>query len=371
MSAPTTRRLRVLESFRQPKSTTNPYITQLFDSLTEVADVIAYRPSAALLGRYDVVHLHWPELLVGGHNWRGRTVRRAVTSLLVLRWRLTRVPIVRTVHNLERPTNINAFDNRILDRIDRMTTLDIRLNDQTPPRPGIDGVTIEHGHYRDWFAPFAGGPPAPGRLGYVGLIRRYKGVEDLVAAFVRLEDPTASLHIAGKPSTSDLVEVLHEAAEGDARVTIDPRFLDDEELVHAMTDAELIVLPYRHMHNSGTALAALSVDRPVLVPDNEVNRALAEEVGPGWVLLFAGDLTADTLRRALDESRRRSGRPDLSEREWSVSRDRHLAAFQRAVALVRRPGRRPGRGSTTVPLPAGEGTTSPAEDTATRHQGAS
>ncbi|MCM3778123.1 glycosyltransferase [Microbacterium hydrocarbonoxydans] len=371
MTARAARRLRILESFRQPKSTTNPYITQLFDSLNEVADVIAYRPAAALFGRYDAVHLHWPELLVGGHNWRGRSVRRAVTSLLVLRWRLTRVPIVRTVHNLERPTNINAFDNRVLDRIDRMTTLDIRLNDQTPPRAGIDGVTIPHGHYRDWFAPHAGGSAVSGRLGYVGLIRRYKGVEDLVAAFVRLDDPTASLHISGKPSTSELVAVLHDASNGDPRVTIDPRFLDDEELVHAMTEAELIVLPYRHMHNSGTALAALSVDRPVLVPDNEVNRALAEEVGRGWVLLFDGDLTADTLRRALDESAARAGRPDLSEREWSVSRDRHLAAFQRAIAIARPSGRRTRRANKTVLRIAGEGTTSAPAETAAQHQGAS
>lgn len=328
------RRMRILASYRLPKSTTNPYITQLFRSLNEQADVTPYSPRAALFGRYDVVHLHWPELLVGGHNWRGRTVRRTVTSLLLLRWRLTRVPLVRTVHNLERPTNINAFDHRVLERIDRLTTFDIRLNEQTPPREGIPGTTIEHGHYRDWFAPFAGGAATPGRIGYVGLIRRYKGVEDLVGAFRGIEDPTASLHVAGKPSTDDLVDALHEAAGGDRRVTMDPRFLDDEELVHAMTDAELIVLPYRHMHNSGTALAALSVDRPVLVPDNEVNRALAAEVGFGWVLLFDGALTAETLSNALGSAASRTTRPDLSAREWTVSRDKHLAAFRRAIALA-------------------------------------
>ncbi|WP_091229803.1 glycosyltransferase [Microbacterium sp. 3J1] len=330
-----TRRLRILASYRRPKSTTNPYITQLFRSLNEVADVTPYSPASALFGRYDVVHLHWPELLVGGHNWRGRTVRRAVTSLLLLRWRITRVPLVRTVHNLERPTNINAFDHGVLERIDRMTTLDIRLNDQTPPREGIPGTTIEHGHYRDWFAPFMGGSAVPGRIGYVGLIRRYKGVEDLVSAFTRVNDPGASLHIAGKPSTADLVDTLRDTAAGDARVTIDPRYLDDEELVHAMTAAELIVLPYRHMHNSGTALAALSVDRPVLVPDNEVNRALSEEVGPGWVLLFDGELTPDSLREAIVPAADRAPRPDLSAREWSVSRDKHLAAFRRAVSISR------------------------------------
>lgn len=326
------RRLRVLESFRQPKSTTNPYITQLYRELNRRLDVTPYRPMAALFGRYDVVHLHWPELLVGGHNWRGRTARRAVTCLLLLRWTVTRVPIVRTVHNLERPTNISAFDNFVLDRIDRLTVLDIRLNDQTPARGDIPGVTIEHGHYRDWFAGLRADDAQPGRLGYVGLVRRYKGVEDLVTAFTALEDPTLSLRVAGKPSSSDLLDALVAAGGGDERVSFDPRFLDDAELVHAISTSELIVLPYRHMHNSGTVLAALSLDRPVLVPDNDVNRALAEEVGPGWVHMFSGTLTPEALQDAVRAARQRTGRPDLSAREWAVSADKHVAAFHRAVS---------------------------------------
>lgn len=327
--------IRVLESFRRPKPTTNPYITQLFRALSDEAQVIPYRPAAALFGRYDIVHLHWPELLVGGHNWRGRTVRRVVTSLLLLRWKLTRVPIVRTVHNIERPSNIAAFDHRVLDLIDQLTTFDIRLNDQTPQRGSIPGMTIEHGHYRDWFAPLTASDAIAGRIGYVGLIRRYKGVEDLVGAFTRLEDSSYSLHIAGKPSSDELIEVLRTAAQDDPRVTIEPRFLDDEELVQAITSSELIVLPYRHMHNSGTALAALSADRPVLVPQNQVNRALADEVGPGWVFMFDDGITPEAIITALESSAPRGTRPDLSAREWSVSRDKHLLAFRRALSLVK------------------------------------
>ena len=54
------------------------------------------------------------------------------------------------------------------------------------------------------------------------------------------------------------------------------------------------MLPYRHMHNSGAALTALSLDRPVLVPETDVNRDLARETGPGWVVTFAGELRPAT-----------------------------------------------------------------------------
>ena len=62
-----------------------------------------------------------------------------------------------------------------------------------------------------------------------------------------------------------------------------------------VSESELVVLPYHQMHNSGSVLAALSLDRSVLVPDSEFNRSLAEEVGPGWVVTYDGDLTAESI----------------------------------------------------------------------------
>ncbi|MCR2820017.1 glycosyltransferase [Microbacterium sp. zg.Y1090] len=327
--------LVVLESFSIPKPTTNPYITQLYRSLSQRVDVevIPFDYRSALWGRYDVAHLHWPELMMGGHRWIGRAARRTLTAAVIVRWRLTRTPVVRTMHNLERPTNIDRIDNWLLDRIDALTALDIRLNERTPQRSAVPGTVIPHGHYRDWFGPLRAGAetePVSGRIVYAGLVRRYKGVEDLVAAFTGWDDPSVSLHIAGKPSTADLAEGLRASAQGDARVSFDLRFLEEPELVQTITSAELVVLPYRHMHNSGTALAALSLGRPVLVPDNDVNRDLAREVGPGWVHLFSGALTTDVLAQTLRAAQQQRGRPDLSAREWPESARAHVEAFHRA-----------------------------------------
>jgi glycosyltransferase involved in cell wall biosynthesis len=325
--------IRVLETFGRPKPTTNPYISQLHTSLstTDDLEVLTFDYRTALLGRYDVVHAHWPELMVDGHRALGRLSRRALAALTVARWRLTRIPVVRTLHNLERPEGISRFDHAVLSGIDAATALDIALNDVTPPRDGLPQTTIPHGHYRDWFAEHPSPQPVAGRVAYVGLIRRYKGVEDLVDAFKGWDRPTASLHIAGRPSSPELLDGLRSAAASDDRISIDPRFLDDADFATAIRSAELIVLPYRHMHNSGTALAALSLDRPVLVPDNAVNRALAEECGPGWVHLFRDAITAADIERAWNDSRERTGVPDLSRREWAAAGVRHREAFARAL----------------------------------------
>ena len=327
--------MRVLESFPAPRPTTNPYVVQLARSLQERdgVDVVFFSWPTGLLGRYDVFHVHWPEIMLEARHPLRRVQQRVFTLLFCLRLLVTRTPVVRTWHNTERPSGIAWFDHRILDLLDRLTTLRIRLNDSTEMPPDAPYRTILHGHYRDWFAELPRSEPDPGRLAFVGRIRRYKGVEALLEAFRGLPDPDASLTVAGLPSSDELVATLTELTGGDPRVELRFEYVDDAALVTTVTRASVVVLPYRHMHNSGTALAALSLDRPVLVPDNEVNRRLAQEVGPGWVHLYDDEVSAQRLAEVLAEvaTRPSSAVPDLSAREWEQAGADHAAAFREAL----------------------------------------
>lgn len=334
------RDLAIMESLSRPRPTTNPYLIQLCRSLEQTPGVSLsfFSWRRALLGRLDVFHVHWPELLMGGHRLSGRIARRLLTAAFLVRIRLTRVAVVRTLHNLDRPSGLVRIDRMLLKAIDRATTLVVTLNDETPLPDGMPRRTILHGHYRDWFHEYPRQDAVRGRLGYVGLIRRYKGVERLVEAFRDWDQADASLVIAGRPSTTELRDELSALAAGDRRVDLVFRFLDDAELVERISDAELVVLPYRHMHNSGTVLAALSLDRPVLVPDNEVNRALSDEVGAGWIHLFEGELSSDDLQRTRTALPPKDRHPDLGRREWKTVGAEHAQAFRTAAAL--RSGRR-------------------------------
>lgn len=328
--------LTILESVRAIKSTTNPYIVQLIESLRKVPNVkvrmFSYR--TAILGRYDVYHVHWPEVNFGGHKRLGRVSRRLLATLFLARLMLTRTSVVRTWHNLERPQGLSRYDHFLLDSFERMTTLRIGLNEDTPfPKDGKLSTVIRHGHYRDWYAGQQHWECTLGRIGFAGAIRRYKGVEDLVSAFMELDAPGLTLHIAGRPSTVDLETQLTNIAKGDDRVSFEFKFLDDSEFVREITRAELVVLPYRHMHNSGIVLACLSLGRPVLVPDNDVNRKLAAEVGCRWLYFFEGTLTAEALREAIEGLRSVPPEepPDLHQREWGAAGVDHVVAFRRAI----------------------------------------
>ena len=337
---PVERPVRVLVSFSGIKPTTNPYITQLAGALESQpgVEVILFSWRRALLGRYDVFHVHWPEQLMGGHKGSGRAVRRMLTALFCLRMWCTRVPVVRTWHNVERPTDAGFIEHWLLDAIDRLTKMRIRLNPVSAMPPDSPYVTILHGHYRDWYAGCRRQHPVPGRIACVGQVRRYKGIEELIISFRACDDPGLTLTVAGKPTSTELAESVTALARGDERITLQLFFLDDAEFVEAITSAELVVLPYRFMHNSGAVLAALSLDRPVLVPDTEVNRLLADEVGEAWIYVFRGPLDPNTLSGAYKQSHldERAGAPDLRDRGWDRAAADHERAY-RAVARATSP----------------------------------
>jgi beta-1,4-mannosyltransferase len=333
------RPLIVQQSFPEPRPTTNPYIVMLRDAIEAQpgVELRTFSWRRALLARYDVFHAHWPEILVDGGSGIKRAGRQALTIALLAKLRLTRTPIVRTVHNLELPSGISRRQRRILLAFDAQTTLRIRLNTNTVIPPGQPFETIIHGHYREWFAAYQLPEPVDGRFAYFGLIRRYKGVERLVEQFRAVPDTAVSLTVGGRPSSVELADAIREAAADDQRIALSLQFLSDAELVGIAGEAKLIVLPYREMHNSGGALTALSLGRPVLLPANAVNDELSREVGPGWVTMYEGALTAEHLQltmKQLTESPPEH-EPDLSAREWQSAGEAHVRAYRRAIALLR------------------------------------
>ena len=335
------RPLCVLQSFGRPRERTNPYIAMLHDGLDQHPEVrlLTFKWGRALTEDVDVFHVHWPEVLVRGRNPFRTVARQAMVLLMLIRFRLRGTAIVRTQHNVELPQGLSRREVALLRLSERWTTLVIRLNTHTEvtDRPF---VTIIHGHYRDWFSNHPREPRQRGRLAYFGLIRRYKSVDVLLRAFRALptDGEPVTLWVGGEPSSEELRAEVAGLAATDPRIEAHLEFLTDAEIVTGATAAELVVLPYREMHNSGSLLTALSLERPVLVPDNEVNQALALEVGEGWVNRYVPPLTAGHLTDALRRVRQLASdaRPDLSRRDWDHTADDHVRAYRRALSLTRR-----------------------------------
>lgn len=329
-----------MQSFRAPRATTNPYITMLDQALgsTEGLQHLRFDWRRALFGRYDVFHWHWPEGKLEGRTWWKKAGKHVLVMLIIARQRLSRIAVVRTVHNLELPQGIGWLSRRILLTIDANTDFRIALNETTQLPADQPFVVIPHGHYRDWYTQ-PRSAVVPGQIGYFGTIRRYKSLDVLFSAYTqaRAADASLSLRLGGRPSTPELKDAVRAQLESlpDARGTL--TFLSDSDLVELASSSELVVLPYRHMHNSGSVLAALSLGRPVLVPRNAANQVLGKEVGEVWVQQFDGELDGEQLLAALERVRAipPGEGPDLSRRDWARTGGAHLDAYQQALAVRR------------------------------------
>lgn len=328
--------LRVLESFKPPRKTTNPYIVMLYSALQKACDVRAFSWREALRGDYDVFHVHWPEVLLRSDRRSRRVGRRIAFWLFLARLKSRRVAVVRTMHNLKPHENPSKIDRKLLARLDAMTTAWIRLNPVTEPDEHADVTTILLGHYLDWFDEIPDVEVEPGLIGNFGLIRPYKGVPELVSTVRQSSDPHIRLVVMGEPISLDLEQQIRDIAGADPRISLHLSHVDDATLAREVRRCSYVALPHENMHNSSSLLLALSLDRPALVPNTPVTRDIQSEVGPQWVYLY-DELTAATLEDAAHRSRddEREPHPDLSKRDWTRVADDHVAVFRRALAVAR------------------------------------
>jgi len=332
-----TGRTRVLFSFRKPSRESNPYVHLLVGSLPERFEPVFFSWRAALFTRFDIFHVHWPETLLRGRSTGRRIAARTLTVLLLARLSLTRARVVRTVHNVTPHEEGTKLEGMILDRLDAATDAWIVMNEDDSVRklglPAERVWRIPHGHFRDWYTRADSESPTPrrGDLLLFGQIRPYKGIEPLLEVFRALSaDVGLHLTIAGATSDPDLHRKIADAADGSPHISASLRFLSDDELVQKIVGSHMIVLPYSRMLNSGAALTALSLGRPVLVPRNAVNEALRNEVGSTWVHMYDPPLTREDIEGAIDRAPLSAilrSAPSLGGRDWDSIANAHTDVY--------------------------------------------
>ncbi|MFI4992342.1 MAG: glycosyltransferase family 4 protein [Solirubrobacterales bacterium] len=94
-----------------------------------------------------------------------------------------------------------------------------------------------------------------------GLMRPYKGIDVLLQAWHGIED--AELWIAGMPR----MDISRLRAGAPPNVRFVPRFITDPELPAYFRRADLVVLPYREIDQSGVLFTALAFGKPLLLSD--------------------------------------------------------------------------------------------------------
>jgi glycosyltransferase involved in cell wall biosynthesis len=95
-----------------------------------------------------------------------------------------------------------------------------------------------------------------------GLVRPYKGTDVLLEAFRRIEG--AELWVVGMPRMP-MGELRELARRAPGTVRFVDRFVTDPEIPAFMRRADLVVLPYRNIEQSGVLYTALAFGRPLVL----------------------------------------------------------------------------------------------------------
>ncbi len=327
----------------------NPYTKLLYEAVQSLGvEVEDFSPWKALWRRYDIFHAHWPEYYLVHPN----PLKAVVGTLGVLSclcWmRLRGTRVVWTVHNLRshnfpRPRLERLYWRvfpRMVDGFLALTPAGLdQARAQFPHLRNLPGFVVPLGNYLNAYPNDITKQEARSRLEiepnqpvllFLGIIAKYKNVPALAAAFRGLPDPDARLVIAGRFNSDEEEAATREAADGDARVRIYSGYVDAKDLQVYLNAADLVVLPFREILNSASALLALAFHRPVLVPALGAMPELQTTFGPAWVRLYEGEISPEVLLTALQWSRE-PDKPQLTHAaslEWAEIGRKTVAAYR-------------------------------------------
>jgi glycosyltransferase involved in cell wall biosynthesis len=227
-----------------------------FKALEHLPDMLGFRREASA----DIVHYQW--LTVPGLD---------VRLLPALR------PRVMTAHYILPPQPSRrqvASARRVLGAMDAVIAHSEhsagRLQDEVGLAPERVRV-IPHGAF-NYLTELPEEKPLPAELegaaGPVilsfGLLRPYKGIENLLKAFGRLRDGEAELWIVGNPRM-DVGPLRELAAGAGGRVRFVTRFVEDAEIPAIFRRADIVALPYLDAEHSGVLYTGLAFGKPLLL----------------------------------------------------------------------------------------------------------
>jgi glycosyltransferase involved in cell wall biosynthesis len=286
-----------------------------------VPDMLRYKRAAHTA---DVVHFQWLSV----QQLDGRLLPRGR-------------PLVLTAHDVlprEPRRGQREAQRRLYERFDAIVVHSAHGRERLTDELGIDAArfhVIPHGA----FAHLAEAPQAPPPFQtdkkvvlFFGLLRPYKGIDVLLEAWRGIDD--AELWIAGMPR----MDISGLEASAPENVRFVPRFIGDDELAPYFRRADLVVLPYREIEQSGVLFTALAFGRPLLLSDvggfGEIAaRGAARAVPPGDPVALRGalrELLADPA--ALAALTLRASELARGEYAWDQIAHRTIELYEQLLA---------------------------------------
>jgi glycosyltransferase involved in cell wall biosynthesis len=316
----------------------NPYVRLMYAAFKPpAARILAFQPLMRSVPKADILHVHWPEGIFAGTGAALPPIAGAkALRVLATAKRIRRLggKLVVTAHNAAPHQNLNGWQRRLwkayyrlfLRQVDHIIALSPNsLTSYRAANRSIENVPatiIAHPNYRGSYPVVSTRaaraawniPSGTWLVGMVGSLRRSKNLVEAAEMFIAACGPDEMLFIVGGGGDAETLDALREiAARSGGKILLAIEDLDDARFSAAIAACDVCLINQVSTLNSGTVLAVLSLDRPLVAPAVGALADLATTLDGGWMQLFIPPLTPRRLRVSLDAVRRHTpiGQPDL------------------------------------------------------------
>lgn len=336
---------------------TNPYQKQLSQALAargvQVDGLASSQNLLSLLKRknLEILHLHWlyPFYQTASPKVSLLKLAQFVVGLLVLR--LRGVKVVWTAHNLKSHEPISP-------RLDHWcTTLVAQWSDaiiahcevakaEAAAAFGIRNldkiVVMPHGNYANYYENQIDQTAARTSLGldpeklvflFLGMIRPYKGILELIDIFAQLQRQDVQLVLAGKPLNAGITAEIQEKIANQPLIRFIPGFVPDAEIQVYMNACDAVIFPYRDILTSGSVILAMTFGKACVAP----RMGCIGEILNGSGAFLYDPQAPEGLSQAIDQAiAARAALPNMGKYNrqqadqwtWDLVADMTLEAYQ-------------------------------------------
>jgi len=300
----------------------NPYQRKLAAGLSEAGVDVSLASGypistlrTLLSTRPDVIHVHWIAPYLVSEHLSISLVKSFVFLQATLVAKILGMDIVWTVHNMldheRRQPDLELTARRIFARmVDGIIVHCSAAEESVVQRYDLPSKekthVVPHGHYDDSYEDTVSQRQARDRLDldhdvttflYLGRIRPYKQVPRLVEEFAGMPETDMRLVVAGHPTDMAEVRKMESTSRTDDRIKTTFEFIPDEDMQIYLNAADAIVLPYRDVLTSGSAILGMSFRKPIIGP---MVGCLPELLNEQLDLLYDPDedSLAEAMRRA-------------------------------------------------------------------------
>lgn len=286
-------------------SPNNPYRQILNNNLTRGESHSIFSPdlgfffpfirNGVLSKNIDVIHLDWKyrQLYMSDHidiiflKYALSFMKTIVIILDLVGVYLSATGLVWTVHDKYHHEKKYLISERVINEvlflvsnetILKCAEAESILNEYYTFTYRSSFTVVRDGNYRSWYPDNVNCQEARKHLsvekeafvylffGTIRAYRGYKGIDRLINKFMLIPDADVELWIVGNPMNCSAESEIKQKCEQDPRISTVLEYIPRESVQYYLNMADILVVPYREVLNSGTMYLALTFGLPVIAP---------------------------------------------------------------------------------------------------------